>query len=601
MVTSKKKTTPKKKTTKPAKRARKEALKVEESFAATAVEAAQPSTTAKVRLWAHLSEHVLRARVGGDPVSANDGLRVYIDRDPGGILTPALLLWTGDNFKLAARFPEAIETYARIVERFADRASINGRPWAAHGLEQMALCHERLGDWPAAIAAYQRIVDGFPLGTSPAWLQYRIGRAEEEAGRNREAIAAYRNAERSALQPGLPPDEFSDLGRRAAERLERPSRGVPSVRALAASVARALHERNINALAEIASSTHFGVGVTHLDFVPFESIAEDLRRDLANSRIDVDPTALEGTSTKMTLRTDGWQGEVFKGQILFVFTGSRGGWEWMGMALTQPGTGFEPLNIPGQAARMQDDNDDDDPDPDPPIIRHPPTGGGGGGDVFWMKAPWPSGICFRAGGLNRFIASKLPFIGGFIALADTVSCCGYGPYGFYYDQGTTHRNIDKFAIDFVRYERFAPYLNRALSTHALAAHPGVVTRVVDGHSFGDMSDANRVELDWLTKAETQNFVKMGGTVQGKFRTKYLHLDRPVYVSVQMLIAQGARLGFMDHTGNSAWPHLHFSLHDRDMLFNGAPYASIPPDPLDGRPMLGKNDGDCLQSTNVAIP
>jgi hypothetical protein len=221
--------------------------------------------------------------------------------------------------------------------------------------------------------------------------------------------------------------------------------------------------------------------------------------------------------------------------------------------------------------------------------------------VFWLKAPWPNGICFRAGGINRYALSKAPFIGGFIVAWDTFSCCGYGPYGFYYDQGTTHRDIDKFAIDFVRYQQGVPLLNLALSTQALAAHPGVVTNVVDHHSFGDMSMANRVELDWLTKAETQNFVKMGGAVQGKFRTKYLHLDRGLNVSVMMLIPQGARLGFMDHTGNSAWPHLHFSLHDRDLSFNGMQYASIPPHPLDGHPMLNDNDGDCLKSTNVPFP
>ncbi len=61
----------------------------------------------------------------------------------------------------------------------------------------------------------------------------------------------------------------------------------------------------------------------------------------------------------------------------------------------------------------------------------------------------------------------------------------------------------------------------------------------------------------------------------------------------MFIRQRTRLGPIDDTGNSAFDHLHFSIHDSR---RGG--MSVQPTPMDGQTL---NDGDaerCLSSTNV---
>jgi murein DD-endopeptidase MepM/ murein hydrolase activator NlpD len=63
----------------------------------------------------------------------------------------------------------------------------------------------------------------------------------------------------------------------------------------------------------------------------------------------------------------------------------------------------------------------------------------------------------------------------------------------------------------------------------------------------------------------------------------------------MIMGRGAPIGFMDDTGNSALPHLHFSMRDRDLSMN-----SVRPTPMDGQTL---NDGEswkCVGSTNVPL-
>jgi hypothetical protein len=62
--------------------------------------------------------------------------------------------------------------------------------------------------------------------------------------------------------------------------------------------------------------------------------------------------------------------------------------------------------------------------------------------------------------------------------------------------------------------------------------------------------------------------------------------------------QEGRLGPINDTGLSAFDHLHFSLHDRDLVAGGVPYQSVRPTPMDGQPLGDGNHGSCICSTNV---
>jgi hypothetical protein len=212
--------------------------------------------------------------------------------------------------------------------------------------------------------------------------------------------------------------------------------------------------------------------------------------------------------------------------------------------------------------------------------------------IIPLKAPWEKGECYRAGGAKRFGESFTPF-GFYIFWDDDFSDCGYGPGGLYYGQSPTHLDKYYFAIDFTRYRKGFPYIDAAEGQLVLAAHDGCVTSVRSNLSTfeysGDQGAGNFVEIDSNTP----------GWPVGKYRTRYLHLDGPntVFVSKGMWVRQGARLGFVDSTGNSAMPHLHFELQDRDLN-----YATLPLSPLDGQQLPDDNEGgQCVCSTNVPFP
>jgi hypothetical protein len=258
--------------------------------------------------------------------------------------------------------------------------------------------------------------------------------------------------------------------------------------------------------------------------------------------------------------------------VLFLLTRFGDGWEWSGVALTQPGEGV---------ARVV---------PPKPREENQPL-------AIPIKAPWPSGLCFRAGGLDRYLLAHAPFIGWAIFLEDNFSPCGYGPGGYHYNALFSHNGQDAFSIDFTRYVPGLPYVDAAGGQLVLACAEGMVRLVRANIASGDASMDNRVEIShWDVP------LRCGGPGP-RYISKYLHLAGPgqIPVSEFMWVAQGTRLGRMDDTGNSAVNHLHFSIHDRNVMVGGAPFGSVRPTPMDGR-VIGDGDGGiCICSTNVPVP
>jgi hypothetical protein len=567
-------------------------------------------------VWRQLSQEVHRLRHTPQPTAGNELLRSNLEADRDGPLAPLLLLWVGDNFLLEARFDEAIGAYEELIGRYPDRR-FAGQPLAGIALQQLAACHAAVGRFDEAAAAYQRVLQADPEETSVAWVHHEIGRMAEAAGRPDEAAQAYRRASDVRDAPSHTMVSIPELASRDLERLQRDRAWVRPPETLAAELAGALRSGNADLLEQLASPTHFTFGLAGSErrFVEPGPFLRQLRADLAVSSVAANPAGLGGSGGKLYLETHGWDGEYFWGPVLFLLTRAPGGFEWGGVALTQRRRrNGGPADLP------------DDPPEDPPDLPADPPPGTGSKPTsppvtpasLGMKAPWPAGENFRAGGIigfaaqlvafNAVAASMGPFaplvLAGLLETASLATPCGFGPGGLYYGQPTTHVGRDTFAIDFSRFLQGVPLLLDAFGKPVLAVAPGVVTFVRSNIATGDPTIENRVVIGHMTEEEVLFAFLIealtGQKVAAKYSSEYLHLAGPaqIPVSVGMFVKQGARLGRVDDTGTSVSHHLHFSLHDRDL-----PVASnsVRPTPMDGQTLNDWDDGRCMFSTNVPIP
>jgi hypothetical protein len=526
-----------------------------------------------------------------------------------GLLAPALRFWMGDNLQLASRFEEAQDAYGEVAARFADRR-INGASWAAVALEESAHCHHAAGDPDAAAGAYREILRSHGEGVSAARMHHGIGRLLEESGDDRAAITAYHKGADSPDWPVHSDTNHRELARRAAERLESSREWfVRRPEELASRIARALTSRDAEAIRSLASRTHFSAGYVGSEraFVHRDRMLDLLEADLRASRVSCDPRTLRGSRNKLYLATDGWEGSLLEGRVLFLLTAERDGYEFSGIGLTRmrPKDGDYP-EIP-----------EEPPPTTPPPPRIPPRAPTEPTTVsgLMMRAPWPAGTHMRAGGIIPFSGQLALFaaltygMGPFAPLAfaalmvgaAAASKCGFGPGGLYYGQPTTHvSSVDSlFAVDFARFVQGVPLLLNARGVPVLSVASGAVLGANGNFASGDATGSNTVVVGHAITAASLAALLSGGAVP-RFITRYLHLDGPglVPVSAGMFVPRGGRLGLVDDTGLSVADHLHFSLHD---LTLPAGATSVRPTPLDGQTLNDSDDGRCMFSTNVPIP
>lgn len=539
--------------------------------------------TIETGLWEHLSELVIGSRHTKEPSSSNEALYYYEKNDPRSFMNPTYALWRGDSLVQEWRFKEAIAAYDHIVNKYPKltmSGDAKGKAWASLALEQIAVCHERLGNIDGAITSYSRILKSFSKENSKAWIYFQTGSLYEENGNHQKATEFYHKAASSPNDTSDADWEIPDLAKRHAMRLENPGQQFSSSKQLAIALTRAIEKRNSDTLSSLISKTHFCVGVqgSEMRFADWKFVMSFIKKDIAKAKIMIDPYNLRGNGSKWYLTTEGWDGELLKGRLSFLLTESKYGWQWSGIVLTQPGKGWDKIFPPAKRQENQ------------PL-------------EITIKSPFQRGENWRAGGLNRFLESFNPFWGWVIFLEDNFSGCGYGPGGFYYNQGSTHRGSDAFSIDFTKYVPHLPYFFDSDNRLVLAVQQGVVSFVRSFVRGGNPDIDNRVEM---RHAGPGDFARPIGSPPGppmKYLSKYLHLNGPfmIPVSVGMLIRQGTRLGLTDDTGNSAFPHLHFSIHDRDIIVNGAGFGSVRPTPMDGQSLNDGNGGRCVGSSNVPFP
>jgi tetratricopeptide (TPR) repeat protein len=531
----------------------------------------------EVETWRHLSLLTHKALQTSSPGVVNDALRDQINANPEGNFSPAFLSWIGENLKTEAKFENAIAVNRELSQRYGERPFDRGT-WKELALEQVALCQERLGDAKAAIATYQAILGSNSKGLSEAWCYYQIGRLAERQKARQEAIEAYRAAAKASDEPPQAGISITDLARREADRLESPQDSIQAQpEQVVEALARALRRKDFASLQELASPTHFRLGVANseLSFVPVEKTLELLKQDFKESELVCDPSNLQGHGGKRYLATDGWRGQVFAGRVFFLICRTGDGWAWNGVVLTQPTKALS------QVLESR-----------PPMTNQPLS--------MPIKAPWPAGLSFRAGGVFNWVAEvlatggPLSLFGWLIRLFLSDNDSGWGPAGFYYNQ-FTHSDSHAFAIDFTRYRRGAPMIDAANGVAVLNVAQGVVAQVLGEASDGDPINNNLVRIHHRALSEPWTFEQLATLTPTKFRSEYWHLSGPRRIPVfrGMWAPLGLRLGTIDDTGNSAFPHLHFVIQDRDLGFR-----SVRPTPMDGQTL---NDGENykrIRSSNV---
>lgn len=524
------------------------------------------------REWQELSRLVQQARLGLRPTTVNSELERSAEREQAAPTAPAYRLWIADNFAAEGRWEEAIRACDATVDAAHEAGDlVEGLDVAAAARHRLAECAAASGQVDFALASWRQITASEPASEASVEAGVAAGLLAETTGREEDAAEFYSLNAAPELAAGV---SGGQLARRALMRLEDADRVVlPSVGACHAQVNRALEDRDQRSLEELLSRSHFAVGFIGGHF-RFEDAAmrERLLTELAAGPVAKGGSLL-GSGQKRYAFSDGWDGRLLRGTVGFVFTKGPRGWEWTGVALTEPTDEWMNRLSGGSDARNQ------------PL-------------PFPLKAPWPAGLSFMAGGLADFavkaaaVAAAGPLAGGLLALGFARSDCGFGPRGFYYnDVSDTHQDEDAFAIDFTRYRHGVPFDNESGGTAVLAPAAGVVVTARGSRPSGDPNFSNTVELrhpDPVTGDDD------------RYLSRYLHLAGPSQLSVSdgMAVIVGQRLGTMNDTGNSVLDHLHFSIHDQTESVPGASRgASVRPTPMDGTALRDGDGGACVLSSN----
>lgn len=522
-------------------------------------------------LWRKISDDVLKNRVSKSGVEFNKLLVKESKRDMESPLVPAFQLWSADNLAFEGEYKQAVKFYDECVNSSqSNKPFLANQDFISGSLMHKAFAQKIIGNYNDAITTFN---DLYNFNSSNKDTIFQAGALAEKIKKYDLAVEYYSQISNKKLTSKT--DSPAEMARRAIERLKSPKIGyAKSATDLADKLFRLLEKKDTAALKKIISKTHFSIGPIggHTAFEDL-SFVDIFLEELTIGVIKIQKSIL-GTGGKRYIPTSDWQGKWFNGGVTLIITEAPQGWQWTGIALHNPNELWIDRWKPSKTQK-------NDPLP------------------FEIRAPWPKDQCFTAGGLWEYVAEQAlvagaGFFGFLIAEGlSAKSCCGWGPRGFYYNSGPTHDEEDAFSIDFTRYRRYVPYDNESGGTPVLAVRDGVVSRVNAGVSSGDSSMANRVEIEHTDPGNASD--------QNRFTSKYLHLEGPfrIPVSVGMSVRVGTRLGLMDDTGNSVLDHLHFSIHDRQLLYSGAPEGrSVRPTPMSGHTLGDSDSNKCVRSNNI---
>jgi Peptidase family M23 len=528
--------------------------------------------------WRQLAAQVTDKRREGLCSNANNALEAAIEREPQSPAAGAYLLWMADNLARDGNRTQSLFVYDKAVESITSNqsmvASIDGVGGTLlHKAQTAALAN----DAATAVETYRALARHAPGNPDPF---FQAGLIMEGANDFKRAAEFYKEVANETASSRT--DDPAELARRGLARLSVPDTAFSlTAEHVVDALESALSRRSGEQLRRLISTTHFAIGPLggHTAFET-ETLLEQLCSDASAGSITVD-RKLAGRGDKRYLRTSGWRGRWFTGDVVFLIRRSARGWQCTGCGIATPNELWLEHWRPATLQTNQ------------PL-------------PFELLAPWPDGQCFEAGGLAPYIrdqaliviAAAAPWpIGAIAAAALTFAfstrTCGFGVRGFYYNGSSTHDEEDAFAIDFSRYRRFVPYNNISDGTPVLAPRFGIVSYVSDGTPTGSDTASNTVEIQHGDPNDPAN--------TDRYTSRYLHMEGPgrIIPSIWMPIYTGNRIGLMDDTGNSVIDHLHFSIHDRRIIYPNAPLGgSVRPTPMNGATLNDGDSGKCVCSTNV---
>ena len=532
--------------------------------------------------WRQLSAQVMTTRREGVCSNSNNALEAAIEREPQSPAAGAYLLWMADNLARDGHRTQSLSVYDKALESItANELLMPSIDWIGGTLLHKAQTAALANDIAAAVETYRALARHAPRNPDALFQAGLI--MERERDYKRAADFYKKVANKRASSKASDPAE---LARRALQRLSVPDEAFsPTAEHVVDALETALSQRSGEQLRRLISTTHFSIGPLggHAAFET-ETLLEQLCSDLGvgadAGSIKVDRT-LVGRGDKRYLRTFGWCGRWFTGDVVFFVRRSARGWQCTGCGIATPNQLWLEHWRPATLQTNQ------------PL-------------PFELLAPWPDGQCFEAGGLGPFVRDEMiiafvaatywPF--GAIAaagltLAFSARTCGFGVRGFYYNESSTHEDENQFAIDFSRYRRFVPYNNISDGTPVLAPRDGTVSWVTDGTPTGSDTASNTVHIQHGDPNDPAD--------KTRYTSRYLHMEGPgrIIPSMGMQIWAGNRIGLMDDTGESVIDHLHFSIHDRRIVFpNTSLGGSVRPTPMNGVTLNDGESGKCVCSTNV---
>lgn len=564
----------------------------------------KPSKEAAMGLleaWKSLSKQVREARVTPSPSLANNLIDTFIKEADASNTTPYLLSWKGDNYFAEGKFTEAAKQYQKVLElKSKNSRQLEQLRFGAYKKAARALYNNN--EYSKSIKTLDDAAKAFP-DEKPSLL-FMEAKIMELHSKKKDAEKTYDALIKSSKRKEKDL-RFKDAAKRAKLALEK-SRGWcdTNPQMLSAKICRALQKKDVDALRSFASQSHFslGLGASHMLYTNFDALFKRLETDLKRSdAIFVDPFKWQTYGRRLYINTFGWEGEVFNGVVQIVLLQTLNGWEWRGIIAP---SSLNTKQLKSLVAKEYF--------PKNTATRKRSAVSKQASDIsiadLGLKCPWPSGRTFRAGGLNKYLVEQAlvvftPWPFNQILLHEYAGrSFGFGINGYYYNQSPTHNSsTDRYSVDFTAYRVGLPYADAAAGTQVLAAASGIVTNLRSNIQRGSTTAANYVEIDHYTDEELLGaflvWIFTGEFPRSTYSARYLHLDGPgdVRVSDNMYVEQGTILGHMDDTGNSAVPHLHFSMHE-----NHASRAAVRPTPMDNQTLNDNEDGKGMTSTNIAV-
>ena len=529
------------------------------------------------RRWMELAEETYFARLRHDTAAVTQKLIDAAQSGKSQAGAPAFALWAADNCNAVGDWDRARQATDLVIERAKSESPILPNSDLARTAHRTrASIEANAGNVTEAIDIWRQLFLTDQTDEIDAENMLLAGRLALQRDDVETAVQIYETIADDAIDSCTTPQQVAV---RALAQINSGKRLFANFASNRHAVADAISCRDSTRLDALLSNTHFSMGTFggHFHFAD-ATLRERVLEEILMHR-PVSTGSVRGSGNKRYEVFPGFLGDLLRGSVGLFYARNLLGWELTGVVLSEP---------PKELVLKRNQ---------PISTQIPPL-------QIRIRAPWPAGEYFRAGGLNNYIMQMTVLRAlpspwdelGKLPLAQ--SECGFGPGGLYYNDiwwFGHHNDEDAFAIDFVKYRKGIPDDNVAGGTKVLACHYGVVDIARDIYESGDggtYGGGNLVAILHPHDGDNQRYMSRYAHLAGKSMLCF---------SKHMPVITGAVLGKINDTGNSAFDHLHFSIHDQTIpTSHPSRKQSVRPSPMDGQVLSDSDDGTCVLSHNVEV-